>query len=132
MSEFAELMRKNHARLVVMYREAPDGSEQFQWGIVGHIPILSLIGYVSTTQAALGDAKWLPEPDGGDSALVIAWDADGHSADILCSQEIPRQPLIGMLEVIKATLVGTRLAQMAVAQQRQVVGLDGRPAEGIR
>ena len=47
MTAFAEVMAANPPRLVVLYQQAPDGGERFQWGVVGQIPLLSMVGAMS-------------------------------------------------------------------------------------
>mgnify|MGYP001587427900 FL=1 len=52
---FTECMETNPPRLVVQYKHGHDGEEQFEWGIVGNMPLLSLIGRIFGIQADLSD-----------------------------------------------------------------------------
>ena len=135
MSNFAEVMSTNPPRLVVMFRRGVGGEEQFQWGVVSSIPILSLIGAIIEVQTDLSRGEWIPECDSdppGDHppSLVIAWDAVEGEFLQFVNRDIPRRPLVGMLETIKAMLVDSRLAQNAAAQQTRILGVDGQPMRG--
>jgi hypothetical protein len=131
-------IKQDTPRLVVMFhRPAPD-QERFQWGIVGKLPILSLIGYLTRVQ------NELPLLEPGDerhacpqSALVITWGPDPGAKDVVEYQkygfnyfvhhDIPVDSLVGMMETIKAAMVGSQLAQQARDQQVGIVGPDGHP-----
>ena len=121
MSKFFDTVKEDTPRLVVMYQRGPDGSELFQWGIVGNIPILTLIGAVVRVQTELAADAYHAECD--QPALVIVWDAKEYEVHCFLHQDIPTEPLVGMLETIKAALVGSRLAQHLAAQR--ILGPDG-------
>ena len=123
---FAEAIADNPPRLVVLFRQGPDGSEQFQWGVVGKAPVLSLIGGILVAQADLLRDEWVPECTNEEPAFALLWDAADRTTSHYLHPLIPRVPLVGMLETIKAMLVDSRLAQH-VAAQSLIVGLDGRP-----
>ena len=127
MNNYAELMGTNPPRLVVLFRYGLDGSEQFEWGVVGAIPIVTLIGYISRVQMDLMGGGWIPECS--ESALAITWNQKNHSLQHFVHPSIPCYPLVGMLETIKAMLVDSRLAQHAAAQQIRLLGLDGQPVK---
>jgi hypothetical protein len=112
-------------RLVVMFHRNPDGSEHFQWGIVGSMPILTLIGAVGRVQIELEAVKL--ESPCSQLALVIAWDDVECEVHYFTHPDIPTDPLCGMLETIKAALVGTRVAQQRAAQL--ILGPDGVPVK---
>lgn len=126
---FEEAMATNPARLVILHR-VNGGADQFQWGIVGEVSVLTIIGAIACAQARLmtGDfmVKECPE-----QAFVIAVTADGQ-IHYFVSHKIPVEALIGMLETIKAAMVGSRLAQHAASQQMvqaktPILGPDGAP-----
>lgn len=125
MSNFSETMSTNPARLVVLFQRGHDGAEQFQWGVVGKIPILTLIGGIISAQSDLVRCEWMPECD--EVAFVMAWDADDGCLLNFLHPDIPCQALIGMLETIKALLVGSRVAQHMAAQRTILLGPDGQP-----
>ena len=129
MNDFAEVLATNPSRLVVTFRRGPDGSEQFQWGVVGNIPILSLIGHILEVQRELIQYEYIPECDaeGQPPALVIVWDVSEQTFKDYKHPAIPNVSLVGMLEVIKGLLVTSRMAQHMAAQQTRIVGPDGRP-----
>ncbi len=124
-SGFTETVKEDTPRLVVMFKREGE-QERFQWGMVGGMPLLSLIGCVARVQAELpmlepGDTRY----ECPDSALVIAW--DGKRFDWYVHKDIPVDSLVGMLETIKAALVGSNAARQQAAQQVGLVGPDGRP-----
>ncbi len=127
MSNFAEVMSTNPPRLVVQFQRGRDGGEQFQWGVVGAIPILTLIGYIGRVQADLVVDAWIPECDTSPPSLVVAWDARDRTLSHYVHPDVPTDPLGGMLETIKQMLVDSRLAQFAAAQRTQILGPDGQP-----
>lgn len=127
---FADVIADNPPRLAVLFQRGQDGSEQFQWGVAGSIPMLSLIGGIVRVQASLLGDEWIPEcdlPEGQPSALVIVWEKDDRTFSHYLSPEIPREPLVGMLETIKAMLVAGRLGQHSASQKVQLLGPDGSP-----
>lgn len=123
---FAELMATNPARLVVQYTQARDGSEQFQWGVVGKIPVMNLIGGVARAQADLTGGKWIPGCESDPAAFVLVWHPEERRFEHFVHRDIPADPLVGMLKVIEAIMVDSRLAQHAASQTR-ILGPDGNP-----
>jgi hypothetical protein len=129
MSEFEDFVKQDTPRLAVGFRRAPDGSEQFEWGIAGDIPPLTLIGCVRRAQDYLlcrerGEG-WIPECP--QPALVLVWDAEERAMRYYVHPDIPVEPLVGMLEVIAAMLTASRLAQRAASQRVAILGPDGGP-----
>jgi hypothetical protein len=117
-------------RLVVKYRKMPDGGDQFEWGVVGHMPLLSLIGYVVRVQAELAFRS--PEPT-DQQALVVLFDPTKSESDQFCyfvHPDIPVDAMVGMLETVKFTLVSSRFAQKAGANKVSILGPDNRPMRG--
>jgi hypothetical protein len=132
MSLFTEVMATNPPRLVVLFQRGPDGSEQFQWGVVGHIPVLSMIGQLIRVQADLVSGEWIPEcesepPGNHPPALVVVWDGADRTLSHYVHSDIPAVPLAGMLETVKAMLVDSRVAAQAGAQKTLLLGPDGTP-----
>ena len=74
MSNFAETVQQGTPRLVVTYRRDGD-RDLFQWGMVGQLPLITLIGAATRVQGELpllepGDERrHCPQP-----ALCLAWD----------------------------------------------------------
>lgn len=129
---FAETMQSNPPRLVVMFQHGQDGSEQFQWGVVGSIPVLTLLGGIAQVQIDLLSGEWMPEcesdpPGNHPPSLVLTWDAENRVLSHFKHPEIPSYPLVGMLETIKFTLVGSRVAQHSASQKVQLLGPNGQP-----
>lgn len=131
MERFDAVLESNPPRLVVQARKDADGNEQYQWGVVGNIPVISLIGQIAYTQNDLLRNCWVltcPQP-----ALVIVWDAATREFETFISPDLDTIPLVGMLELVKGALVSSRLAQAMAAQrvqmatQTRILGPDGNP-----
>ncbi len=123
MSKFTETVTQETPRLVVMFQR--DGeNEMFSWGIVGKIPLLSLIGAIVETQVELFVVEWAEKCP--ESSLVIAYDEATRKFQWFIGPDIPTHPLVGMLDTIRITLATTHVARQQAAQQ-VVLGLDGRP-----
>ena len=126
MSRFNDVVRADTPRLVVMYRRDERGQEQFQWGMVGSMPLMTLIGYIVRVQGEMclaepSDGRECPQP-----ALVVAWDAPSGGFEWFVSPDMPTDATVGMLETGKVTLLGTHLARQA-ANQQVILGPDGNP-----
>lgn len=126
---FSEAIRANPPRLVVTFRWGGDGSEQFEWGIVGEMPPLTLIGRVSAVIGKLHRKEWIPECP--EQALVITWHAPSREMLHFVHGDIPYEALAGMLEIVKFHLIAARLEGQAMARRGParppVLGPDGRP-----
>jgi hypothetical protein len=123
MSKFSDTVKQDTPRLVVMYN-GDGGQERFQWGMVGQLPVLTLIGYMTRVQAELA----FRTPDECDQvALVIAWDGSARRFDYFVHDDIPVDSLVGMLEMIKAALIGSRVAQQAKDEQIGLYDATGQP-----
>lgn len=132
MNTFAEIMASNPPRLVVLFRRGGDGGEQFQWGIVGSIPILTLIGHIHLAQTALVQEEGFMTPDPNACAFILTWDAERRGMHHFLHPDIPEVPLAGMLETIKSALVMSRMGQMMAAQQTRspaILGPNGVPID---
>ena len=85
------------------------------------MPGMSLIGAISGVQSALIQVEPLAFERCDESALVLAFLKDepaGEQFAWFVHPDIPLEPLIGMLEMIKQTFVGAQMAQMAATQSR--------------
>lgn len=125
--KFADI-EQNTPRLVVMFQRSSD-AELYQWGMVGEMPILSLVGCITRVQAELPllepyDIRQRSCPE---SALAIVWDAKSREFSWFIHPDIPTDSIIGMLETIKATIIDTSKARQ-IANQQIVLGPDGLPA----
>jgi hypothetical protein len=124
-----ELVKANAPRLVVMFKRQEDGSEQFQWGMSGKMPLLTLVGCVINAQYSLihsqDSSREIQEC--GENAFVIAFDPDSTQVIYFCHKDIPTTPLVGMLETIKTALINSRVGQHMVNQQTPILGPDGKP-----
>jgi hypothetical protein len=109
-----------------------DGKRIMTWGVnrPEHVPSLDMIGAVIRAQNLLSDRsfsdmdpwfEWCTE-----CRFVIAW--YGPHPEFFLHKDIPIDKLLGMLEVVKSTL----MASMIMRQQQQqhdkvrMYGTDGR------
>ena len=124
---YEEVIATNPPRLVVLFQRGRDGGEQFQWGVVGGIPVLTMVGYIARVQADLIAGGWVPECTHDVPALVIAWDAQHRELSHFVHPDIPTDSLVGMLEMVKSMLVASRMGQHTAAQKVEILGPDGKP-----
>ena len=116
-------------RLVVEFQYDDEGQEKFGWGIVGKIPVITLVGYLSRVQAEQS-LRFVFAPHqtyegvkiNDLKALVVVW--KDKKFDYSIDPCIPTESISGMLDAIKLALVTSQMKQQA---QSQIFGLDGRP-----
>ena len=129
---FKEIMATNPPRLVVQFRYNDKGEQEYQWGIVGTIPVMSLIGAVGRAQHRILDADMGHEEEidledsNGIHSFVLVWREHVSLYRIYMHRDIPTNSLVGMLETIKCVLVGSRLAQHAASEQLPILGPNGQ------
>ncbi len=123
MTKFSDL-KQDTPRVVVMFK-GEDDKELFQWGMIGKMPILTLIGCIVRVQEELSASFLQPEAC-PESSLVIAWDDEKREFSWFVHPSIPIDSLVGMLETIKMTILATLAAQQA-SNQQMILGPDGRP-----
>lgn len=121
--KFYDIVKNETPRVVVMFRRDGD-KELFQWGMVGGVPILALVGQIVRVQAELAFRK--PE-ECPESALVIAYIAESRKFDWFVHPDIPVESLVGMLETIKVMILDSHMAKQIGAQKVQLLGPDGQP-----
>ena len=127
-TKFTNSVEQDTPRMVVAFQCNGD-KEMYRWGIVGTMPVLSLIGYIGRVQAELDRTcgqypparRECPEP-----ALVVTWDDAQKQFDWFVHPSVPLDSLLGMLEIVKTALVATHMAH-AQAGHAALVGPDGRP-----
>jgi len=125
MSKFADTVKQDTPRLAVLFRRSAPDQEQFQWGIVGRMPILGLIGYLTKIQQELDD-PWTDQL-ADEVAFVVVWHERDNQFEYFTHYDIPKDSLIGMLEVVKMALVDSQLVQQVRNQQIELLGPDGKP-----
>ncbi len=129
MSRFTEVVQEHTSRLVVEFSMV-NGNETFKWGVVGHIPILSLIGALSGMQeymAADGEEDDGKQSGAPDNVLVIVWHSAINDFEVFIGTDIPPFSLVGMLEIIKTNLVAAFMARSMASMQPPIYGPDGQP-----
>lgn len=131
---FDDVMATNPARLVLQFSLDAAGAEKFDWGVVGQLPVLSAVGCIVQVQAVLSTSRLddytldlPPSRYCQHPALVIAWDASNRQFQWWTHPSIPVDPLLGTLEMVKASLVAGHLAQSAAAKRSPIVRPDGSP-----
>lgn len=123
-------IKRDTPRLVVTYRKEHGNQDRFEWGIAGEVPILTLVGYVGRVQSDLINQLDEERKDCPESALVVAVDEAGEF-DWYVHRDIPVDPLVGMLEVIKAVLIGSTMSGQRRGPSSPVLGPDGNPMRKI-
>lgn len=132
-----KLIEANAPRVIVRFRKVGDQVE-YEWGTAGGaVPLIEIIGAVGITQIEILDPtrrqlQQCPEP-----GLLIVWNKDDDKFYWFIHPTVPLYSMWGMLEMIKATLVGTSVARQAASQQvpmagkpvirPAVLGIDGKP-----
>ena len=129
MMNLQELMQTNPPRLVVEFEPASDGKHRLTWGVIGNLPIMSLIGFMERVQR---DLLFFVGPSCDAPMLVIIWTGpatDGRDSEFtwFVNPMIPVDALVGMLEAIKTTIVLSQINQMGPGKQSSLVGPDGKP-----
>lgn len=116
---FEQLLSEGNARLVIKHQKTEEGKDNFEWGIAGQMPLISLIGQLTKAQQNLCIIPECPE-----QALAIIWDgSDWHQ---FIGLEIPEVEMTGMIELVKASLIGSHAAQQSLAQST-ILGPGGKP-----
>lgn len=124
MTRFVDSVSQETPRLVVMFRRGEDGKDdQFQWGVIGQIPMLSLIGAIVRVQ---GELYFRSPNECPEQALVIIYDSVTKAFDWFVHPDVPVDAMAGMLEAIKFTITASRMAQQK-ANQQVILGPDGLP-----
>ena len=118
-SAYDVVMASDPPRLVVKYERTPQG-DKFEWGIVGSVPALPLVGALCRVQHHLCR---------DDRAEALANACPEQALVVFCANgqfgwfkhwDIPADSLCGMLESIKAQLVARQVASAAQqAAQKQ-------------
>lgn len=123
MSKFVEVMSKNPPHLAVKYQQDDEGKDHFAWRMQGSMPLMSLIGFVghrvlpAVARGTTDPVHLCASDPGGGRMLVVAW--TGERFQWFVDMRVPRDPLCGMLETIKAVLIQTSLNQQAQQAMRQ-------------
>ena len=110
------------ARLVIRYDAEKNN---WSWSFDGTgIPIVKLIGYIVNVQGWL---QFRAGPECADSVCIIDWNDDKKMLSYVVNPNLPKEELIGTLELVKAQLVDGQLNQIFTAQQaaiqKQMTGL---------
>src|SRR3954468_11471891 len=115
-------------RLVVLFTPKEDGTEQFKWGMVGKIPILTLLGSLVRIQSELFFKAGGECPE---KAFVMVWDDETRKMEWFIHPDIPLDPLAGMVDRIRMDYHTQQAAYEAMRAghggQTMILGPDGRP-----
>lgn len=117
-----EEIEQETPRLVILF-DSKDGKDVFQWGLVGSMPIMSMLGAMVRIQHLVDfrAAKECPQ-----KALVIVWDEANRQTDWFLHKDAPIEALIGMIEGVKLEILGAYLSRNKVNRQN-ILGPDGNP-----
>lgn len=127
MSLYSDALASDPPRFAVVMARNADGSEGYQWAVRGAIPVLNLVGAIGKVQAELQAGQWMPESEFEHPALVMVYNREDGDFATFLHPDIPVMSLCGMLEVIKALIVASKVAQQNGSQQFNLCGPDGRP-----
>lgn len=116
------------SRLVVAYERVGTG-ETFNWGMAGEMPLMSLLGYITRVQSELAFRK---PKECEYPALIITMNRETKEFDWSVHPDIPVDPLVGMLELIKSVILTQHMAKQMGAQASPLLGPDGKPMRGRR
>jgi hypothetical protein len=129
MNNFAEIMATKPPHLVVLYKRE-DNTDKFQWGISGGIQLLTLVGSIVRVQSDIVNQLAEQCNECPEVAFVMVFSCPSAPAPGMLwflHKSIPVDPLVGMLETIKAALMGSKQAQHMASNKTQVLGPDGQP-----
>lgn len=118
-------------RVVILYRRNEYGTNEFDVQFLGERPmnIVSLIGALSRIAAKLAcDQPRNEIPSDGSVALIIRWVEERKETEWFLHKDVPVEPLIGIIEIVKQDMVAANAIMRQQSQQRGgIVGPDGRP-----
>ncbi len=120
MSKYEDVVKQDTPRLIVKFRLDSEGRDQYEWGTAGSaIPLLHIIGAIIKTQNEMFDyAGWeleVREKTCPNQELVIAW--LNNTFSWFMHRDTPMYGMLGMLNMIRATLEDTIKARQHAAQQ---------------
>lgn len=125
MSKMTDTVNEKTQRLIVQFRM--DGKKaDFQWGLTQGLPLADLIGYIGRVQADLLSGAWTMSSDEL-KAVVIAFDPEAWKFSHFVHEDVPRDAMVGMLEVVKTTLVMGKLGSRVASNRVEILGPDGKP-----
>lgn len=117
-----ENIKPNTPRLVITFEWVGE-KENFQWGLGGPIPLMTLIGNLTRVQSDIYLKSIDPCPEQG---FVMAWDQDSRKMSWFLHSAVPVDSLVGMIDAIKLVILSQHLARQMSAQQN-ILGPDGNP-----
>jgi hypothetical protein len=122
MITYTEAVQNNMSRLVIGYTRV--GSEdRFNWGVAGSCSVMSFIGALSCIHQRIVSSQSICSCE--EQVLAIVVD-NGKFLNFL-GDNIPLEPLLGMLEVVKSCLVDACMANMQSGRETGLVGVNGKP-----
>lgn len=130
MSKYADIVKQDTPRIVIKFKFDDEGKDQYEWGNVGTIPVMAMIGAIVKTQIELvsieTDRLGLYNKLCPEQMLVIAWDRDNNTFHWFMHKDTPKYGILGMLDLIRATLVDSIRMRQA-AQQPTILDPTGQP-----
>jgi hypothetical protein len=105
-------------RFEVRYVRDENGDDQFDWGVCGRIGFLELFSAIARTQLILLHEGNVPRCER--SALVLEWTGSGY--ELSMHPDIPIEPLVGMLEIIKVGYANNSKAAVKLRNQQVILG----------
>src|SRR4051812_1016324 len=115
MTKFTNVIKEDTPRLVVNFKVDDIGKEQYEWGIHGNIPLLSVIGAIVKVEVELASLEIMRlgilDKFCNDRMLLIAF--VDNTFHWFLHKDTPKYGMLGMLEMIRATLIDTTRARQA-------------------
>lgn len=131
MSKFTEIVKEDTPRIIIKFEFDEQGRDQYEWGNIGNIPLMSLIGGIVNVQVELSDISLdrlvIHDKICPDQMLVITWDKDTKDFDWFVHRNVPKYGMLGMLDLIRATMVDSIRARQSTIQQPTLVDINGQP-----
>ena len=127
MSLYTDAITSDPPRFAVFYGKDASGEDNYEWGMRGKIPVLQLIGAIGSVQTQLQAGEWMAECEHERPALILMYVREEGEFAVFKHPDIPALSLCGMLEVIKALIVASKVAQQNAANQFNLCGPDGKP-----
>lgn len=130
----AEVMAENPPRLVITYKLKGE-QQQFDWGMVGQLPMLSIIGKLVEVSSDILIGREMQQRyydsvqyPGQPMSLVIAQGHLNSSAFVwFMHRDIPHTELIGMIETIRMGLIMQIQVQAQKERTSPLLDPNGMP-----
>lgn len=129
MSSYHVTVDDSTPRLEVRFNVDERGRDTYEWGMKPPFPVLNLLSAIVRLQHELQtNPGWAWQINNGcpEKKIVLAWIEGQKKFYWFAHQDTPVDGMVGMLEMIKQTIVATQVARRTASQQ-MILGPDGNP-----